>query len=226
MRTFRDAKTMAKALRQGLAERNIELSHSDCLELVAKQFGFPDWNVLAVRIGGQQTLKLPEGWVTTGSNSDRYEMGIDDSLPKGTALIRSKDGGAASEGGGFGTLMQSIVADDFRGRRVRLSSELRAENVTGAATIWLRADGAQGQCLTFDNMEKRVTNGVLAGTTGWSRRDIVLDIPQEADSLHFGFYLRGSGTAYARGFELQEVDETVGITVPASPSKPINLGFA
>lgn len=224
MRTFRDAKTMAKALRQGLAERNIELSHSDCLELVAQQFGLPDWNVLAARIGGQRALKLPEGWITGGSNPDRYEMGIDDSLPRGTALIRSKDANGSTDGG-FGTLMQSLAADEFRGQRVRLSGELKAEDVTGAATLWFRVDGPHGKLLAFDNMEKRATDGVLAGTTGWSRRDIVLDVADEADTVHFGFYLRGGGTAYARGFELSQVDDTVAITVPKPPSRPMNLDF-
>ncbi|MBP2446947.1 pentapeptide repeat-containing protein [Rhizobium leguminosarum] len=44
-------KNMAKALRQALKDRNIELSHSDCLELVAKEFGVKDWNALAAAIG-------------------------------------------------------------------------------------------------------------------------------------------------------------------------------
>ena len=50
MHTFLDAKTMAKALRAALAERQIDLSHSDSLELVARQFGFDNWNILAARI--------------------------------------------------------------------------------------------------------------------------------------------------------------------------------
>lgn len=50
MRDFRDAKSMAKALRAAMAERNMELSHSETLEIVARQFGFDDWNVLAARI--------------------------------------------------------------------------------------------------------------------------------------------------------------------------------
>lgn len=50
MRDFRDAKTMAKALREGLAAKSVTLSHSECLELVAQQFGLPNWNVLAARI--------------------------------------------------------------------------------------------------------------------------------------------------------------------------------
>lgn len=44
-------KGMAKALRQALKDRNIDLSHSDCLELIAKQFNVRDWNALSVVIG-------------------------------------------------------------------------------------------------------------------------------------------------------------------------------
>jgi len=50
MRDFRDAKLMAKSLREALAERKIELTHSQALELVASQFGYDNWNVLAARI--------------------------------------------------------------------------------------------------------------------------------------------------------------------------------
>lgn len=46
MDTLSRSKSMAKALRKALADRNVDLSHSDCLEIVARQFGFPDWNTL------------------------------------------------------------------------------------------------------------------------------------------------------------------------------------
>lgn len=44
MRTIQDFKSMAKSLRDDLAAKNLALGHSECLELVARQFGFPDWN--------------------------------------------------------------------------------------------------------------------------------------------------------------------------------------
>jgi hypothetical protein len=50
MRTFRDAKAMAKALREALAGKQIDISHSEALEIVAAEFGFANWNVLAARI--------------------------------------------------------------------------------------------------------------------------------------------------------------------------------
>ncbi|TCL72277.1 glyoxalase superfamily protein [Rhizobium sp. BK251] len=50
MRDFRDAKLMAKALRQAFADRNTPISHSEALEIVAAQFGFDEWNILSARI--------------------------------------------------------------------------------------------------------------------------------------------------------------------------------
>lgn len=44
-------KGMAKALRQALKDRNIDLSHSDCLELIARQFNLKDWNALSAVLG-------------------------------------------------------------------------------------------------------------------------------------------------------------------------------
>jgi len=50
MRTFLDAKAMAKSLRSALAGKQITLSHGECLEIVASQFGSENWNVLSARI--------------------------------------------------------------------------------------------------------------------------------------------------------------------------------
>lgn len=46
MPTLDRVKSMAKELRSSLATQNIHLSHSACLEIVAHQFGFYDWNML------------------------------------------------------------------------------------------------------------------------------------------------------------------------------------
>lgn len=53
MRTYRDAKAMAKAMREALAARNLDISHSEALEIVARQFGLDTWNILSARIEGE-----------------------------------------------------------------------------------------------------------------------------------------------------------------------------
>ena len=44
---------MAKSLREGLGQKQIEISHSDCLELIARQFSADSWNVLAAKIAAE-----------------------------------------------------------------------------------------------------------------------------------------------------------------------------
>lgn len=50
MRDYSDAKAMAKAMRERLAEQSLQISHSEALEIVARQFGVQNWNVLSARI--------------------------------------------------------------------------------------------------------------------------------------------------------------------------------
>ncbi len=61
MRDFRDAKAMAHALRDALKNRAVETTHSESLELIAKAFGYDNWNILAAKIEAAE----PRGGVTS-----------------------------------------------------------------------------------------------------------------------------------------------------------------
>src|SRR5260370_1733767 len=50
MRDFRDAKAMAHALREALTRNGVETTHSESLELIAKAFGYDNWNILSAKI--------------------------------------------------------------------------------------------------------------------------------------------------------------------------------
>ena len=50
MRDFRDAKVMARALRDALTAKTVETTHSEYLELIAKAFGYENWNILSAKI--------------------------------------------------------------------------------------------------------------------------------------------------------------------------------
>jgi len=54
MRDFRDAKIMAHALRDALQVKAIETTHSECLELIAKAFGYENWNILSAKVGAAE----------------------------------------------------------------------------------------------------------------------------------------------------------------------------
>ena len=59
MRDFRDAKAMAQTLREALKAKSVSLTHSESLELMAKAFGFHDWNELAAKIQASQPATVP-----------------------------------------------------------------------------------------------------------------------------------------------------------------------
>ncbi len=230
MNTYLDAKAMAKTLRKSLSEREFNLSHSNCLELVAQQFGLANWNILAAKIdiANIDQLRLPTDWFVTGqTNTSHYQLGLDPELIN-TVLIRSrfsaKDGGL--EAGNFGCLMQSVMADEWRGQRLRLTASLQTKTADSAA-IWMRIDNDSGKILRFDNMLKRPT-GTIKGTNAWRDCSIVLDVPNEAATVHFGFLLSGYGQVWAKGFQLQTVGENVSPTAINGRvlAKPSNLNFA
>jgi hypothetical protein len=65
MFTQKNAKTMAKTLRDSLVGRNVSLSHSTCLEIVAQQFGFADWNTLSAKLSPHEGLEKPVAVIET-----------------------------------------------------------------------------------------------------------------------------------------------------------------
>jgi hypothetical protein len=69
-----NAKDMAKSLRSALAGRNLDLTHSQALEIVAEQFGLADWNLLAARIAeaGPGRAGFPRPPSCCGSSTRRW----------------------------------------------------------------------------------------------------------------------------------------------------------
>jgi hypothetical protein len=55
MRDFRDAKAMAHTLRTALAAKDIKITISQSLELIAEAFGVADWNTLSAAIRAEAT---------------------------------------------------------------------------------------------------------------------------------------------------------------------------
>lgn len=53
MTTVDQAKSMSRRLRSALAGREIDVSHSEALELVAQQLGYKNWNTAAAKLGSE-----------------------------------------------------------------------------------------------------------------------------------------------------------------------------
>jgi hypothetical protein len=81
--------------------------------------------------------------------------------------------------------------------------------------------------LGFDNMAGRAPKG----TNDWQEYSIVLDVPENAASLNYGFFLGGTGQVWVNAVTVQPVGSDVPTTnmmdKPRAklPDTPVNLGF-
>jgi hypothetical protein len=222
-----DPKTAAKRLRTALKEKNIDLSHGECLDLVARQQGLKNWNVLAARLGqgsaSMDSIDVPAGWLLDGANTESFVGGLaKHETYRGQPVFWLRNANGEQ---GHAVLLQCVSGEPYRGKRVRFSGHLRAASVAGSATIWLRADDDKGRFIAFSNLEKQHPQGALKGTSDWVLREIVLDFPADTQTLNFGFYLYGMGEARFSGFDLQIVGHDVPVTRPQDADAPVNLDF-
>jgi hypothetical protein len=174
------------------------------------------------------SLNLPAGWEKSGSDADKYEIGIDRGAGKDgkdAATIKSKE----LQIKGYGALMQHSMPGKYLGQRVRFSGLVKSENVTSWAGLWMRVDkGGASEALSFDNMQQRP----IKGTTGWTRYNIVLDVPVNAAHMSYGATLYGTGQIWLDNLKFEVVpktEETTGAPIVsqlrATPQEPSNLDF-
>ena len=137
-------------------------------------------------------------------------------------------------------LMQFIKADEYRGKRVRLSGYVKTNKSDGWAGLWMRIDGKENR-LTFDNQSDRP----IIGITDWTLYEVVLDVADDAVGIAYGLVSAGEGKAWIDDIALEVVDAAVKSTgldieppkttredyariisgYQAAPGKPSNLNF-
>lgn len=111
-------------------------------------------------------------------------------------------------------MTQTIKADDFRGKRVKLSAWVRPRNVSSVVSsgLWMRVDGP-GVMLQFDNMSRRP----ISGYGDWRQVAIVLDVPANAIGISFGVLFQATNTLLVDDMTLTVVDAS-------TPSTNTGLG--
>jgi hypothetical protein len=179
---------------------------------------------------------LPSGWKRTpGGKADDYLIYVDSEIKHGGQASASIKFNCGDDQYPWASLGQSIAADEYRGKRVRLSGWLKTVDA-GEAGLWMRVDGEQ-RMLAFDNMSDRV----VSGTTDWKMYSVVLDVPDDAKNIFLGVLLTGKGQTWADDLTFEVVGRNIAVTnkplaeniddpdrakIPkATIKRPINLGF-
>lgn len=111
----------------------------------------------------------------------------------------------------FSNSYQCIDATQYRGKRIKYTSWMKAENIKGWAGLWLRIDG-DTMTYGFDNMKDGLKDRSLSGTKDWMKYEIVLDVNEAAESINLGALLTGKGKVWIDDSNLEVVDNTIPIT--------------
>lgn len=175
-------------------------------------------STLLVAAAGTTWAASLDGWLMAGSQPEAFQMDSDtNEFHSGgsSAHMYSTENSVK----GFGTIMQSFDADDFRGERVRLSGWVQSRDIQDWAGLWMRVD-AKGNSVSFDNMSDRP----ITGSGEWTQHHIVLDVPKNADSIALGALISGTGELWVDDFELEVVPESTPLTGQIR-RRPMNLRF-
>jgi erythromycin esterase len=174
---------------------------------------------------------LPKGWFGGPFDGGKYVIGLD------TKTVKSGNAAAfirADKSGQGAVLTQVVAPGELKGKRVRLSAQVRTKAADPGAGLWMRVDAPDGPA-AFDNMQERK----VKGDTDWATAEVVLDVSNKAMGIAFGIILFGErGTVWVDDFKLEAVGKDVKRTAdpiePAGegqassdglPEKPVNLDF-
>lgn len=151
---------------------------------------------------------VPEGWSgTTGSGG----IGLTGTERHGGSAALYVSGPAATVpiSSSSVILVQSIKADNYRGKRIRWSAWVKPRAVTDASYsgLWMRVDGP-GMTIAFDNMSNRPT----IGSGDWRQVSVVLDVAPNAIGIALGVLFSAHNTLLLDDMTL----EVVGTNVPST----------
>lgn len=216
------AKTLAKRLRQSLKQRDIDLSHGQCLEIFSELTGEISWNHLSAKLDMNRAPdSLPYGWYATG-NYQRKCYRLDFDPDKQAIFITCEKPHRRA----FATLMQFFSADLFKDTSLKFSGQIKTENADWAS-LWMRTDNAESGLLTFDNMQTPEPDRSIKGTADWQDVAIELFIPKETEKIFFGLLLSGKGKARFRNLQMiAQNGEGLPLDYDDTDSLyPVNLGM-
>jgi len=116
----------------------------------------------------------------------------------------------------YGSVMQSIEAEPYLGKRVLLRAAIRAEitSDSGSAHLWIREHLVNDQAGYFDMMEE-----MPIVINNWDYYEIEAEISPYAKQINFGLVLMGTGSAWIDDVSLSIIEDDQELAPPANLSE-------
>ena len=114
------------------------------------------------------------------------------------------------EPAGSAVLVQTVYADDYRGRTVTFRGQLRTTGMAGQAGLHLAVSGPPHGPIGAPPLDHGTSSPTAPGSSDWTWHEVTVPVPAEATAIRFGISLAGHGRIELRGAEL----------TPAPPATP------
>lgn len=144
------------------------------------------------------------GWTRTGSAAHEYETKTDTTIvAEGTTSGYFASNSESTTG--FGLIKQAFPADGYQGQRIRLSAQLKTEDVAEQTGLW-----ALQSAPNLDDTDW-MQEPLLTGTNDWQAVELIWDVSQNARTIEIGLVLFGAGRVWIDDVQLELVDTTTPI---------------
>ena len=162
-------------------------------------------------IASAATIEKPLKW-SWSSNSiaqTSYKSGVDSSVVWNgkPALTVQGTGQTATR---FGDIHQYVASFGYGGKRVRFSGVLRTSSVDQWAGVYLFAGSYNTRML--DPLAMPTGFGKSGTNPQWQPVSVVIDVPQDVETIRMGLILVGNGQAWLSDLKFEEVDNEVPVT--------------
>lgn len=162
----------------------------------------------ACSLFAQGERPVAPGW--TAPESAAYKASVDRKTRHAghpSLLIES----TGSDASGF-AVSQTIKADAWRGKRIRLTGYLKADESQDGGAIWFRIDMPNGDYILDGSLDYSVADKSTRDAAGWTKSQTVAAIPADALGISFGLRMKGRGRIWASDFKW----ETVAAAIPTN----------
>jgi hypothetical protein len=161
-------------------------------------------------------LKLPKDWLVRGTGPEHYLVSSDKSevmSGQSSVLIAAHDKDVARTT--FASLMQSVVAEPWLGKRVVFTINLKSNTFRDEIVLWVRALDAGNIVISYNEW------GAQYSKADWQKQSVAIDVPWSATEIAYGVNVYASSRFWIDGAQFDAVERNVDVNARNIPG---NLG--
>lgn len=171
----------------------------------------------------QETQKKFKAWYITATNEKEFQLGLEPASRnegKNCAYFKTM----VKKPKSYGTISQNCSAEQYLGKRLRMTAWVKSDLTEGKGQLWLRVNSESwphnSRLLgVLDNMWDRP----IKGTTDWQQYSLVVRVPDNSRTISFGLMHIGVGKLWLDEFAFESVGDDVPLT--GNSHTPQNLDF-